>query len=197
MAEQHEAEAAILQAMAAVGSEVPLPSGDLVAKVIARKFNVSVPVLLGQDRHRKVMRARKTLYRTLRAMGWSYSEIGEFVGGRDHTTIIMGIRTVRRSKKEIVLSQPLLPAGPMPVEPPSGVMEIPSASDLRGGSPPVDHRDVLLNEYKGLVDRLTQRVVALEAENSELRAAGTDLREELREISRGAKPRLQLVPPGE
>lgn len=65
---------------------------EFIAHEIARQYRVTVPALMGNDRHRYIARVRRVLMAALRATGMSYPEIGRFVGGRDHTTIIAGVR---------------------------------------------------------------------------------------------------------
>jgi chromosomal replication initiation ATPase DnaA len=65
-----------------------MQTGEEVAASIAKRFGVSVKEMLGVKRDQHVMRARRVLYRKLHEeLHWSYSSIGRFVGGRDHTTV--------------------------------------------------------------------------------------------------------------
>jgi chromosomal replication initiation ATPase DnaA len=68
---------------------------NVIARQVARRFGLAVPVLLGESRALHVMRARKVLYRELRESGMSYPSIGAFVG-RDHTTVMKGITRVMK-----------------------------------------------------------------------------------------------------
>lgn len=66
---------------------------DAIARGVAKRFGLAVPVLMGESRALHVVRARKVLYRELRESGMSYPSIGRFVG-RDHTTVMNGIKRV-------------------------------------------------------------------------------------------------------
>lgn len=66
--------------------------GDTVVRNIARRYNISVEKLKGHDRRRPVPTIRREVFRQLRAMGWSYPRIGEYMGGRDHSTIQYALR---------------------------------------------------------------------------------------------------------
>jgi chromosomal replication initiation ATPase DnaA len=59
-----------------------------VLSEISRRSGVPQAVILGRSRSQTVARARLALYRALREMKMSYPEIGRFVGGRDHSTVI-------------------------------------------------------------------------------------------------------------
>jgi chromosomal replication initiation ATPase DnaA len=47
--------------------------------------------ILGRCRLRTVYRARQQVMRRLRADGFSYTQIGRWIG-RDHTTVMYGVR---------------------------------------------------------------------------------------------------------
>ncbi len=65
-----------------------LPPHALATRV-SEKWGVTVEALLGWDRGGHVSEARKDLVRQLRFhTHMSYPEIGTYLGGRDHTTIM-------------------------------------------------------------------------------------------------------------
>lgn len=68
-----------------------------VAATIARRHGISTAILLAPNmvpgsRRPTPARARRELFRALRDHGWSSPEIGDFVGGRDHSTVLAGLR---------------------------------------------------------------------------------------------------------
>lgn len=75
---------------------------DIVAAV-ADAFNMDSKDVIGQQRFKYIMRARFALYKVLHVRGMSLSNIGRVCGGRDHTTIIHGLKQadewMRRDEK--------------------------------------------------------------------------------------------------
>lgn len=63
----------------------------MVQQRIAFEHGLTVATLRGPSHDRFVVEARRSLYRHLRSMGWSYPAIGKFIG-RDHTTILAALR---------------------------------------------------------------------------------------------------------
>ena len=72
--------------------------GDLVRQ-IAASYHVTAEQIAGRQRTDLVAAARKHLWAELRSRGFSYSELGEMFG-RDHTTILQGIRSHRKSRAQ-------------------------------------------------------------------------------------------------
>lgn len=75
------------------------PAGEVVAEVlaiVAREYGVAPAELTGPRRTRSVAEARLMAYALLRdTAGMSYPEIGQALG-RDHTTVIHGVRSTAR-----------------------------------------------------------------------------------------------------
>jgi hypothetical protein len=69
---------------------VPRDASQIAAEISARHC-MPIKSIMGPSRHKSVMRARRDLYRAMRNIGWSYPEIGRFVGGRDHTTVMSAL----------------------------------------------------------------------------------------------------------
>lgn len=65
-----------------------------IAEMVAAKHKIeSVDELAGVSRRKNFARARFELFYLLRVhKGWSYPEIGRKLNGRDHTTVLHGIR---------------------------------------------------------------------------------------------------------
>lgn len=60
---------------------------------IARKYQIAVSDITGTRRFQYIVRARQEVFYRLRAeAGFSLPHIGYIVGGKDHTTILHGIR---------------------------------------------------------------------------------------------------------
>ena len=73
----------------------PLSLRQIVA-VVARYFSVSQANLRGPSRRRSVVHARSVaVYLTRTLTGLSYSQIGQGLGGRDHTTTMHADRRIR------------------------------------------------------------------------------------------------------
>jgi chromosomal replication initiation ATPase DnaA len=85
----------------ALPPEAPAFDPAAVARDIARAHGVTVDELLGPLRVAHIVRARKELYATLRARGWSYPAIGNFVGGRDHSTVMAGLGKAKGARKQV------------------------------------------------------------------------------------------------
>lgn len=63
---------------------------------IADDRGITVMDVLGTSMQRSCTLARGDLVLILREWGWSYSEIGQRIGGRDHSTIISIEETARK-----------------------------------------------------------------------------------------------------
>lgn len=71
------------------------PSMEILHDV-ARECDVTVDELRGKSRAFRVSHPRQEVYRRLHAHGWSLTKIAQFMGGRDHTTVLHGLRAVRQ-----------------------------------------------------------------------------------------------------
>lgn len=58
----------------------------------ARLFDIHQRDIVSDARFGFLMPARFALYKALRLRGWSTSKIGHAIGGRDHSTILHGIK---------------------------------------------------------------------------------------------------------
>jgi chromosomal replication initiation ATPase DnaA len=63
---------------------------ELVDKC-AEIFMIPSELILGRKHRKYISPARFALYKALRMRGWTYPQIGEFLG-RDHATVIYGVR---------------------------------------------------------------------------------------------------------
>jgi chromosomal replication initiator protein len=71
-----------------------LTPGQVVA-LVADKFNVSVDQLIGRDRSREIALPRQVaMYLLRREVNVSLPQIGEALGGRDHTTVMYAIQQI-------------------------------------------------------------------------------------------------------
>jgi chromosomal replication initiator protein len=59
---------------------------------LAQSYGVTVADITGKSRVPRFVRARHHAMAMLRGRGWSYPEIGRKLGGRDHATVIHGIK---------------------------------------------------------------------------------------------------------
>lgn len=79
--------------------EAPVQSMAVIAEIVAGRHNCSVAELKGQSRERCVAWPRQEamwLMRQVRTPSgehrFSLPQIGRFLGGRDHTTVLHGVR---------------------------------------------------------------------------------------------------------
>lgn len=64
-----------------------------VVRYVAMKHQVSIRLILDSGRNAAVVRARQEIYWRLVAIGaYSLPQVGMWVGGRDHTTVLHGVR---------------------------------------------------------------------------------------------------------
>jgi hypothetical protein len=68
------------------------PSKDSITATVADTHGVTVQALKGQDCCRAISRPRQHCMWTLAQAGYSRSEIGRHLGGRDPTTVLHGVR---------------------------------------------------------------------------------------------------------
>ena len=69
----------------------------LICKVCANEFNVDTSDILSRRRHAQIIVARHAAFGIAKYITrWSLPEIGRRFGGRDHTTILHGLRKVER-----------------------------------------------------------------------------------------------------
>lgn len=72
---------------------IPRSSMRSIIRVVAEETGVSVGDLLGAGRSRHVAWPRhRAMYEMYATGRFSLSQIGEFLGGRDHTTVFHGCR---------------------------------------------------------------------------------------------------------
>lgn len=80
---------------------------DHLVRIAARHFRVSPLELRGPSRERTVVRARQCTMAILREHGASYPEIGDALGGRDHTTVMHGVKRCATDPVLIPLAESL------------------------------------------------------------------------------------------
>ena len=59
---------------------------------LADFYGLTVDDITGKSRRKHIIPARHHAMAMLRQRGWSYPEIGRKLGGRDHSTVIHGIK---------------------------------------------------------------------------------------------------------
>jgi chromosomal replication initiator protein len=78
---------------------------DDVQRVVGHHFRVTHSELVGKERHRRIALARHVaMYLCKHALRCSFPEIGRAFGGRDHTTVMSGVRRIedlRQSDAEV------------------------------------------------------------------------------------------------
>jgi hypothetical protein len=71
---------------------LPVQPDDIIAQ-IGDALGASYDEIVSARRWHELIPARNTCYRVLRDRGMSTSQIGRHIGGRDHTTVIHGLRS--------------------------------------------------------------------------------------------------------
>lgn len=75
-----------------------------MVKNMCEKLGVSYEAVCGNGRSRNLVLARQTMMAVLKgATGLSLAEIGNFVGGRDHATVLYAIRQIEKQKANDLL----------------------------------------------------------------------------------------------
>ena len=82
------------------GASAELTSFDRIVQVVADRHGLRPGDIAGQRRHREVVRARQlALLLARRLTGHSLDALGGMVGGRDHSTVLYGIRQAEERLK--------------------------------------------------------------------------------------------------
>jgi len=86
----------VRQELALTGTSRPMEAGiDDVQRVVGHHFRVTHTELVGKERHRRIALARHVaMYLCKHQLRCSYPEIGRAFGGRDHTTVMSGVRRI-------------------------------------------------------------------------------------------------------
>lgn len=75
-----------------------------MVKNMCEKLGVSYDAVCGSGRSRNLVLARQTMMAVLKdATGLSLSEIGNYVGGRDHATVLYAVRQIEKQKANDLL----------------------------------------------------------------------------------------------
>ncbi len=75
--------------------ECPRPSGDQILQTVAEYYRLDVTDLTGQRRNRQVVWPRQVaMYLMRKEAGLSLPQIGQMLGGRDHSTVLHGCEKV-------------------------------------------------------------------------------------------------------
>ena len=71
-----------------------------MAEVVARENGLTVCDLISPDRAHRIAHPRQDLMLMCNEAGYSLPQIGRFLGGRDHTTILHGCRAAKLRQME-------------------------------------------------------------------------------------------------
>lgn len=87
------------------------PSVRRVLRAVAKSFEVDEELLCSSRRTHRLAHSRQAAMYLLRRLDFPLAEIGQILGGRDHTTVMYGISVVeQRAKYDRVYGQRLLRA---------------------------------------------------------------------------------------
>lgn len=76
-------------------------TADLIAEIVCRNYSIRFTDLTGKKRTRNIARPRQICMSLMKELtSLSYQEIGQFLGGRDHSTVIHGVETVAELRGE-------------------------------------------------------------------------------------------------
>ena len=77
-------------------------SADKVIELVAREWQTTVDALLGRDRSQKIALPRQVaMYLLRKETDASLPQIGEVLGGRDHTTVMYAIQKIENVKQQL------------------------------------------------------------------------------------------------
>lgn len=80
------------------------PTMRSILRHVAEETGVSAAELIGQGRKASIVRARQyAMYRMRQETRQSLPQIGAFLGGRDHTTVLHGVRAHAKRMAEAEL----------------------------------------------------------------------------------------------
>ena len=78
-----------------------IPTPDAILDYISKQFDVEVTVIKGNQRNRDAVAARHIAAYLIRSMtNLSQDEIGKYLGGRDHTTVMYSLRQIESKMKK-------------------------------------------------------------------------------------------------
>lgn len=82
-------------------SQTSVSRARTIIKEVAREMNVSVLDIISQRRSKEFVEARQyIMWRLRNETSWSFPRIGKFLGNRDHTTVMHGVRRWEEKLKE-------------------------------------------------------------------------------------------------
>jgi chromosomal replication initiation ATPase DnaA len=84
----------------------PATTTRAIKRRIAFEYGVTVEEIDGPSRVRRILIPRLLVYEAFRQLGFSYPQIGQRVGGRDHSSIMSGLKTLAKYR-----AQNLIPEG--------------------------------------------------------------------------------------
>lgn len=77
-------------------------TADLIVEMVCRNYSIRLTDLTGKKRTRNIARPRQICMSLMKELtSLSYQEIGQFLGGRDHSTVIHGVETVAGLREEV------------------------------------------------------------------------------------------------
>lgn len=77
-----------------------LVTGKQIIKKVAEHFNIEVNDILGNKRVKELVYPRQVVMYLMRSvLKHSYPQIGESLGGKDHTTIMHGVNKIEKARK--------------------------------------------------------------------------------------------------
>src|SRR4029078_11715924 len=84
-----------------VGTKKRVTSVKKIAESVAEFYNISMEDLIKQSRKKEYVKPRQiAMYLIRKELDNSFPSIGDFFGGRDHTTVIHAVEKVERLMQE-------------------------------------------------------------------------------------------------
>jgi len=93
--------AAVKEALRALADSASYVAFEDILREVAARFDIEEKAIVSSGRSRDVAQARHVfMYLARELAGASYGAIGEFLGGRSHTTVMAGCRKIRKALVE-------------------------------------------------------------------------------------------------
>ena len=78
-----------------------IPSPDTILEYVCKYYDIDPEAIRGQQRGRDITTARQVAIYLMRSItNLSQDEIGDYLGGRDHSTIIYSIKQIESKMKK-------------------------------------------------------------------------------------------------
>jgi len=85
-----------------VGTKKKITSAKKIAELVAEFYNITTTDLIKQSRKKEFVKPRQiAMYLIRKELDNSFPSIGDFFGGRDHTTVMHAVEKIEKLVLEI------------------------------------------------------------------------------------------------